>query len=393
MRVLIATQHLGIVGGVETYLRAVLPALVGGGLEIAVLAETPDDTAGILAGCPDLPKWSSAGRTVGEVLRDVEHWGPDVVYSQGLQDSRLEAALAGRFPALLYAHNYLGGCVSGTKCFSRPRYQACHRTLGVGCLAAYLPRGCGGRNPLTMLRLYRNERRRQTNLNHFRAVLVASRHMAEEYRRNGVDEERLHIVPLFPPDERPDPAAPGPQPRTDRVLFVGRVTPLKGLDHLIRAMPTAARQLKRELRLVVAGDGPARPAAQELAKSLAVPTEFLGWVTPAERKDQMRRADVLAVPSVWPEPFGLVGIEAGCVGLPAVGYAAGGIPDWLIPGVSGESAQGERPDPIELAAALARALADDGYRQRLCEGAWRTSCVFNITSHVERVKLILESHQ
>ena len=54
------------------------------------------------------------------------------------------------------------------------------------------------------------------------------------------------------------------------------------------------------------------------------------------------------MPSVWPEPFGLVGIEAGCVGLPAAGFGVGGIPDWLRPGETGElasrkSTNGEQP--------------------------------------------------
>ena len=51
--------------------------------------------------------------------------------------------------------------------------------------------------------------------------------------------------------------------------------------------------------------------------------EFTGWVRPSRRTDLMRGADLLAVPSVWPEPFGLVGVEAGCVGLPAAAFDVG----------------------------------------------------------------------
>ena len=105
----------------------------------------------------------------------------------------------------------------------------------------------------------------------------------------------------------------------------------------------------------------------------------------------MRMADVLAVPSVWPEPFGLVGIEAGCVGLPSVGYACGGIPDWLIPGVSGESAPGERPNPKELASALVRALADDQHLQRLRIGAWETAKQFSSEVHIGKLSETLRT--
>jgi len=67
------------------------------------------------------------------------------------------------------------------------------------------------------------------------------------------------------------------------------------------------------------------------------------------------------VPSVWPEPFGLVGIEGFAAGRPAVGSATGGVGDWLKDGVSGLCvAPG---DAAELARALNELLADP-QRQR-----------------------------
>jgi glycosyltransferase involved in cell wall biosynthesis len=384
MRVLIATQHLGVVGGVETYLRAVLPRLASSGFELAILAEhgSPDGDCSIADGS-HLPVWT-CDRSTPALLADVERWAPDVVYAHGLGDPRLEVALAERFPTVFFAHNYHGTCISGTKCHTRPGYQPCNRALGLACLAAYFPRGCGGRNPLTMLGLYRTQRRRNRTLQRYRAVLVASRHMASEYQRNGVDTDRLLLIPLFPPDATPDPNVPAPRIRSDRVLFVGRITAQKGLQHLVAALPIASAELGRRLVLVVAGDGPDRAVIEADAKRLGV-AEFLGWVSAERRTAEMRAADVLAVPSTWPEPFGLVGVEAGCVGLPAVGYATGGIPDWLIPGKSGESASGQRPDPKELAQALVRALADDEHLHRLRVGAWETARLFSPEAHVRRL--------
>ncbi|QOV90632.1 glycosyltransferase family 4 protein [Humisphaera borealis] len=381
MRVLIATRHLSIVGGVETYLRAVLPRLRDYGFDLAVLAEHGEPSGGVVSGVPGVPVWLAGAGAIAEV----ERWVPDVVYAHGLGDPNLEAALADRFPTVLYAHNYQGTCVSGTKCQTRPEFAPCARVLGPGCLAAYLPRGCGGRNPVTMLSLYRSQRRSRSNLGRYRAVLVASAHMAAEFRRHGAPEDRLRLVPLFPPDAVPDPKPPESRQRSDRVLFVGRVTVQKGLRHLIEAVPIASARIGRPLTLVVAGDGPDRGAAESEAKRHGVPVEFLGWVDSARRTGEMRGADVLLVPSVWPEPFGLVGVEAGCVGLPAVGYATGGIPDWLSPGVSGESAPGERPDPKELAAALVRALSSEKHLQRLRVGAREMAARFTPEAHLAQL--------
>jgi glycosyltransferase involved in cell wall biosynthesis len=144
------------------------------------------------------------------------------------------------------------------------------------------------------------------------------------------------------------------------------------------------------LTLVVAGDGPERAAMEALANSLGVRAEFLGWVSAVRRTALMREADVLVIPSVWPEPFGLVGLEAGCVGLPTVAFAVGGIPDWLLAGETGELAPGDRPDPASLAEALVRALADRVRLARMREGAWRLSQRFSLATHVKGLEAVLE---
>ncbi len=104
----------------------------------------------------------------------------------------------------------------------------------------------------------------------------------------------------------------------------------------------------------------------------------------------MRGADLLAVPSVWPEPFGLVGLEAGCVGLPAVAFAVGGISDWLRPGVSGELAPGDPPTIAGLADAIGRALADLDHHARLRYGAWTVAQSFTQPAHLAGLERILE---
>ena len=103
----------------------------------------------------------------------------------------------------------------------------------------------------------------------------------------------------------------------------------------------------------------------------------------------MRCCDLLAVPSLWPEPFGLVGLEAGCVGLPSVGFAVGGIPDWLIPGETGELAPGDPPTAEGLADAVVRALADPIHLGRLRRGAWEMSRRFTLTKHLDILEPVL----
>jgi glycosyltransferase involved in cell wall biosynthesis len=168
------------------------------------------------------------------------------------------------------------------------------------------------------------------------------------------------------------------------------MTVVKGGEQAIAALPRAARSLDRPLRLVLAGDGPALHTWQQRARRIGATVEFPGRLSGTELDALRRQADLLLVPSLWPEPFGLVGIEAGCVGLPAAGFASGGIPDWLVPGETGESAPADPPTPGGLAAAIVRALRDPAHHQRLREGAWRMAWRYTLESHLDQLGPILE---
>lgn len=141
--------------------------------------------------------------------------------------------------------------------------------------------------------------------------------------------------------------------------------------------------------MTIAGDGPERQALKQAAEELGIAVEFAGWVNTRQKLALMREADLLAAPSLWPEPFGLVGIEAGCLGLPAVGYAVGGIPDWLIPGETGELAPGDPPTVDGLAQAMIRALAGPAHYNRLCTGAWNLAKRFTLENHLAFLEPIL----
>jgi len=68
---------------------------------------------------------------------------------------------------------------------------------------------------------------------------------------------------------------------------------------------------------------------------LAGRVHFKGYVPPDDLKVYYRECSVAVVSSVWPEPFGAVGLEAMRHGIPVVGFNAGGIKEWLIDGHNG----------------------------------------------------------
>lgn len=391
MRVLIANAHRNLVGGAEKYLHALIPALIERDYTVGLLHEFPaaGDHETIDAGVRGLPVWCVSDMGREAVLRAVVNWAPDIVYCHGLEDDTIEDSFLELYPTVLFAHNYYGACGTGRKCHLFPEARPCTRSFGWMCLAMHYPRRCGGLNPLTALRSFRRQARVNARLSGYRSILVASAHMRREYLRQGVPSDRLHLVPLPVTETERYADPPAQKAPQGRILFIGRLTDLKGGPYLVAAIPKAAQALGRPLTLTVAGDGPERRPLQELAEKLRVTAEFTGWIDTPTKLNLLAETDLLAVPSVWPEPFGLVGIEAGCHGAPAVGYDVGGISDWLIPGESGELAAGNPPTVEGLSSAIVRALADPNHYARLCRGAWEIAGRFNMKRHMETLNSIL----
>jgi glycosyltransferase involved in cell wall biosynthesis len=186
-------------------------------------------------------------------------------------------------------------------------------------------------------------------------VIAYSRFVARHVRRNGV--QHVRIAPLIVP-EVPGWTAP---PEDKRVLFAGRIAPNKGLQTLL----AAARGV--DVRIDVVGSGWWQPAAEELAGKLGVDDRvtFHGWLGPAEVEELYRRSTVVAVPSLWPEPFGMVGPEAMAQGRPVIASDTGGIPDWLDHERTGLLVQ--PGDEQQLADALRRLLGDPELCRRMGE--------------------------
>ncbi len=173
-----------------------------------------------------------------------------------------------------------------------------------------------------------------------------------------------------------DVASPTAADHEWRLLFVGRMDDLKGGNFLLDALPLAAEELKRTLSLTFAGDGPARASWSAQATALTrrdphLQVEFVGWLDRDDVDRRMAAADLLVLPSVWPEPFGLVGLEAGHRRLPVAAFDVGGISEWLRPGVNGQLAPGDPPTAAGLAKAIVACLRDRQTHDKLRDGAAR----------------------
>jgi glycosyltransferase involved in cell wall biosynthesis len=362
---------------------------------VAVLHEDAEAAPGatIVDQVPGIITWCITNKNMSQVLDQVESWKPDIAYNHGMNDVVTETEIVRHWPTFLFVHSSSATCISGTKRWRRTRLAICERVLGPACLGLYMPLGCGGNNPLTMLKWYRLARSRQRLLKDYRGIFVASEFMAQEYLRHVDSPEQVHLLPLFSPGCQADLVPPPSRVFTQRILLAGRLVENKGWRHAVAATAIASRSLGRDLRLVVAGDGPELAAIQRNAvkDDISIKVDLLGWIDRQAMQLEMRKADLLLMPSLWAEPFGLLGIEAGCVGLPAAGYAVGGIPDWLVPGKTGESGSSGQMVVAELAAAIERALNDQDHWQKLRVGAWKKAQEFSKARHMNQLNKLFET--
>jgi glycosyltransferase involved in cell wall biosynthesis len=134
------------------------------------------------------------------------------------------------------------------------------------------------------------------------------------------------------------------------VLFVGRLVATKGADVLLRAMAILGGAAGS---LTILGDGRERPRLAALARELGVAIEMPGNADRDGIATAMRRAAVVVVPSTYPEPLGLVAIEAMAAGAIVVASGVGGLAESITDGVNGFLV--EAGDPAALAAAIERA--------------------------------------
>jgi glycosyltransferase involved in cell wall biosynthesis len=400
MRIAAVNSHHAWIGGAETYLDTVIPALAAANHQIAFYSEFDAPPGVPLIRLPArAPVWCASEIGARQALAALEQWRPDVIYVQGmnLQSAARVAEIA---PVVLFAHGYYGTCISGTKMFAAPRPRPCARRFGLRCFIHYYPHRCGGLNPMRMLIDYRSQAARLGLIRRYAAILTASDHMRAEFVRHGLSPERVHTlrIPLahdrfFQPVGAETAQVRPARDRKLGLLFAGRMTGMKGGLIMIDALTPIANALQCPLEVTFVGDGPDRQlweqrAQRAQAANSNLQIKFTGWLDPSSLGQLMLDSDLLVVPSTWPEPFGLVGPEAGLHGLPAAAFAVGGIPEWLSDGVNGRLAPGDPPSAAGLAHAIVECVRDPAELARLKNGAREQARRFGLQAHINALLAI-----
>ena len=198
-----------------------------------------------------------------------------------------------------------------------------------------------------------------------RLVLANSSGIAERCRALGARETRVVHLGTDVPDAVP------PHTRPDRLVTVGHLVARKRHADVLRAL-WLLRDTHPELRWVVVGDGPERPALERLAGELGLAdrVELRGQVPPEEALAAARAAGIFVLPSV-DEAFGVAYVEAMAAGVPAIGCRGEHGPEEIA--AAGDGIRLVPPaDPEALAAELRALLEEPAWRRELGHAARET---------------------
>lgn len=247
----------------------------------------------------------------------------------------------------------------------RPALVEVHNRVGIALALSYLLRPTPVvlvlHNDPQSMRRARSARERTGLLRRLARIITVS------------DYLRTRLLENVPPPPRPPvvlpncldlATLPAPRRRERLILFAGRMVAEKGPDAFVTACAAALPRLPGWRAEMIGADrsradSPDTPFIQTLrgaAEGAGVP--LLGYRDHPSVLAAMTRAAIVVVPSRWPEPFGLVALEAMACGAALICSRRGGLPE-----VAGEAALYADPDtPASIAAAI-RDLANDEPRR------------------------------
>jgi glycosyltransferase involved in cell wall biosynthesis len=260
----------------------------------------------------------------------IEQQNPDLVFIHQVLNPYLVDLLTRIRPSVRFVHGFKLICPDGRKML-KAKGMICPFPLGYRCQSRAYSSRCMPRNLFVGLPQIRRSRK-MTRLHKERSrMIVASQFMKSILLYNGFEEKRIEYIPLFTylPEHEVS-VHPTDEPI---VLGVGRIVAEKGMDYLVRTFAKIGHRAK----LIIVGEGPALKSLKSLVQALDISEKvtFPGWL-PRERLSEFyQNCTLVVIPSIAPESFGMVGIEAMSYGKPVVAFDMGGVSEWLYDGETG----------------------------------------------------------
>lgn len=336
MKILLVNINIGLVGGVERYLIDLREMLLDKRIKVDFLHGQKNFQKRIANSEQHfyLPEIWLDENSIQEMTRSrlntiLNESRPDIIYMHNIDNGYAIRFMTSYAPVVRYVHGFKTTCPDGKRMLLRPK-SACSYPVGLGCLFRAHTRLCMPRLPLKAWRAYRRATVSLAATRQLPRLVVASDFMKKLLVQNHISPDNVDVLPSFTQWDGESYTKPE---RPHGLLFIGRLAEGKGIVELIELM----EKIGSHVQLDIVGDGPLRKKAEEKSKRLGLEKRitFYGWMEEEALKKRYRSNALIVVPSLWPEPFGIIGLEAAMVCRPVVAFNTGGVSDWLKDGETG----------------------------------------------------------
>lgn len=348
MRVLLLHNLYQIAGGEDVVVQAEKALLEANGHQVALLEADNDAIASPINQVITAANAIYSPSSKQKVRAEIAKFKPDLVHIHNffplLSPAVYDACQDAGVPVVQTLHNYRLLCLNA---FLFRDGHPCEDCLGKFIPSPGVVHACyrgsrvGSSVVAAMLSVHRA---RGTWAKKVNAYIALTEFAREKFIQGGLPEKKLYTKPNFVTD-------PGlGEGRGNYALFVGRLSPEKGLDTLL----TAWERQSPPIPLKIVGDGPLATQVQKAAERLKN-VEWLGRQPKEQVLALMKDAQFLLVPSQWYEGCLMVVLEAYAVGLPVIASELGSLYSLVTPGSTGLLF---RPgDPEDLAAKVEWAIS------------------------------------
>ena len=350
-------------GGGESYFFDLCDALEELGHEVIVVSTKDDEPHLHIEGRKEYFIENSFGLRTGvkiwpklkQIIR--AEW-PDIVHlheTKGFISPYIVGKITRMRPVVQTVHIASFFCPLDTRISPRSS-QFCREKVGLSCFFRCFPWRTAGK--LMLLNLWKLDVTRKID-----RVIVGSRFMRDLAVSNDFHDAMIDVIPMFT-NKNPDCQPPCSRGDGDshRLLYIGRIEASKGILDFLKALSNLKT---RKWAADVVGDGAALDEARKMAFDLDIDkqVDFHGVIESKELDEFYRRACIFVMPSLFPESFGMSGLEAMAFGKPVIAYASGGIRDWLVHGETGFLVEPGNPELIS--AGLEKLLSNKEQRTQM----------------------------
>lgn len=270
-----------------------------------------------------------------------------------------------KLPVIKSVHNPELIC-PGTEKFLRISEVPCEKKFGLHCFKDIYTEHCANRHPKRVIASWKY-------INHaidkaqykFGIILVMSNYMKDILVQGGILDSKIIVNPYFTESNECNYDL---SENRINLLFIGRLTNSKGPHFAIEAVKDILLQ-SENVFLEIIGDGEMRGLLENKCKEFGISSKviFHGWKNKDFINIRLKSCYLAIFSSIYPEAFGIVGIEAMMAGKPVVAFDVGGVSTWLNDAVTGYllPSKGYR----EMGEKITLLLNDLNLYQLLCRNA------------------------